>query len=375
MDVYTVLRINMGGMFLRSYTKVALFNVQLLFFIFALLIFSGLLGNSESIANTDLLHNTIHVDDDNVDGPWDGSVQHPYNGISQALQFAKDGDTLFVHQGVYIDNVIINKKVTLLGEDTDTTTILNENNVDDCISIYANDVSIQGFTITSESETTSIEIVGIRILENNVIVENNVIMNHYNGIEFRYAEDIEIYRNDIFFNHNDGISTFNCYLFWVEYNDIRSNGRYGISIGQSVEGFVEANYFQNQGRSGVEISESQSIHINQNIISNNFMNGIRFTGSSESNEVKRNTISYNGDFGIQFRRSSFNDIEENNIIENGDAEAFFDNCNNNWDNNYWNRTLPFVIITGEKTFELINFTFTWINVDWHPANEPYDIGG
>jgi len=355
MNVYTVLRINMGDIFLRSYTKVALFNVQIFFFIFALLIFSGLLGNSESIVKADLLHNTIHVDDDNVDGPWDGSVRHPYNGISQALQVAKDGDTLFVHQGVYIDNVIINKKVTLLGEDTDTTTILNENNVDDCISIYANDVSIQGFTITSESETMSIETVGIRILENNIIIENNVIMNHYNGIEFRYAEDIKIYRNDIFFNHNDGISTFDCHLFWVEYNDIISNGRYGISIGQSVDGFVEANYFQNQGRSGVEISESQSIRINQNIISNNFMNGIRFTDC------------------IQFRRSSFNDIEENNIIENGDAEAFFYNCNNNWDNNYWNRTLPFVIITGEKTFRSI--IFPWINVDWHPSREPYSIEG
>jgi hypothetical protein len=43
---------------------------------------------------------------------------------------------------------------------------------------------------------------------------------------------------------------------------------------------------------------------------------------------------------------------------------------NKWDGNFWNepRDKP-VVIFGSVGLVLL----PWINVDWHPAQEPYDI--
>lgn len=43
-------------------------------------------GNSSS-------GNTIYVDDDNIQGPWDGSIQHPFQFIQDGITDA-DSDTI-----------------------------------------------------------------------------------------------------------------------------------------------------------------------------------------------------------------------------------------------------------------------------------------
>lgn len=44
---------------------------------------------------------TVYVDDDNVDGPWNGSSSHPFRYIQNAVDYAVDGDTIWVMPGEY----------------------------------------------------------------------------------------------------------------------------------------------------------------------------------------------------------------------------------------------------------------------------------
>lgn len=44
---------------------------------------------------------TVYVDDDNVNGPWDGSSSHPFRLIQDAVDYCVDGDTIWVMPGVY----------------------------------------------------------------------------------------------------------------------------------------------------------------------------------------------------------------------------------------------------------------------------------
>ncbi len=86
----------------------------------------------------------IYVDDDG------GS---DYTTIQEGIDAAKSGDTIFVYNGTYYENIVIEKTITLIGEDKKTTFIdgySDEFNL--IIRISANNVKISGFTIQNSKQ-------------------------------------------------------------------------------------------------------------------------------------------------------------------------------------------------------------------------------
>ena len=70
------------------------------------------------------LDKTIYVDDDNSEGPWDGTQEHPFQHIQDAIDAAEEGYTVFVFSGLYCENIILDKTLILQGEEK-TSTIIN----------------------------------------------------------------------------------------------------------------------------------------------------------------------------------------------------------------------------------------------------------
>ena len=127
-----------------------------------------------------------------------------YSSIQEAINDSSDGDTVFVYNGTYYENVIVNKTVNLVGEDR-RNTMINGSKNEDVLRIEANWVNITGFSF----------------------IEGGSLINDA-GIELDSVQYCNVFGNDIFLCDHLGI-----YLFSSNENNITDNTvylNYGIGI-------------------------------------------------------------------------------------------------------------------------------------------------
>ena len=155
------------------------------------------LSSSIVIFSIDMVHaagSTIHVDDDNIQGPWDGTFVHPFQLIQDGIDASTEGGTVYVYNGIYYENVIIEKTIKLLGENKSNTTI-DSSGSGNVLSIFANHVNITGFTI--KNGTNGITISG----SSECVITTNTITETVYGL---YVENLS-QNNDIYNNLSFGV--------------------------------------------------------------------------------------------------------------------------------------------------------------------------
>lgn len=161
--------------------------------------------------------------------------------------------------------------------------------------------------------------------------------------------------------------------------------KYNILSGNIINNFIAAIYLDSfcqfnlitnnnlyNNRDGIVLSTSKNNEIYHNHIVNN-SDGIDLFDSN-NNSIHHNTFENNNDIGLSLVLSRYNSITQNNFINNNqNADFSVLSWNNQWDSNYWDqsRTLPYFIF-GHIGLGLL-LPFSWINIDWRPAQEPYDL--
>ncbi len=175
-------------------------------------------------------------------------VPDDYPTIQEAINNANPGDTIFVRKRTYYENIVINKSITLVGEDRENT-IIDGNSVGNVVSIKTSNVKINGFTIRNSDPSTGCGIfierfgnsaisnnnirnngVGIQIMlsSNNRIYENIISMN-YIGVQPIFSSGNAIYKNAIESN-TFGIDIYSYSTSNFFYENIIKNNNWGISI-------------------------------------------------------------------------------------------------------------------------------------------------
>jgi hypothetical protein len=103
-------------------------------------------------------------------------VPDDYPTIQEAVNNANEGDTVFVKAGTYYENVILNKSISLIGEERDTT-IVDGGSCANCVYISSNDVDLRGFTFRN-GFFAGVFVEGVR----EVLIKGNIVLDSFYGI-------------------------------------------------------------------------------------------------------------------------------------------------------------------------------------------------
>jgi nitrous oxidase accessory protein len=222
------------------------------------------------------------------------TVPDDYPTIESAITNANDGDTIFVKKGTYVENPVINKSVSLVGEERDTTVI----DVTAGLKVERDNVTITGLTIYDGWQ-------GIAISANYCNISGNKI----------------------------------------------TNATYGIVLVNSKNNSITGNMLQSIGLSAaIQLSYS-----NNNLVNNNYIDscteGIQLRAGSSNNTVTGNMIIDCRDVAIRLLGEyspprwydpSDNTIMGNNISNSGCGTTVYgSNRNIISNNNYVNNTVQF----------------------------------
>ena len=288
---------------------------------------------------------TWYVDDD---GPAD------FTSIQDAIDASSDGDTVYVYNGTYNENIVINKaNLTLQGEDNENT-VINATIEEDTIIINADYVSLQGFKlINSGSDHT------IFVKNNNCKIKGNII-----------------YGNSLI-----------CLLNTLN-NIIDGNILYGsVSLLNSDNNIVTSNILYEAAAIYIQFASSNN-EITKNIIDQEVPSVGIMLGDFTNPDVKNNIISYNTiknckhgiDVYFSENTISYNDFLNNKI----NANVYFrGHCL--WYHNYWGASnrFPFEwkthiprLVYGKILSATPSGSTIFLDLDLFPARTPNcDFGG
>jgi len=187
-----------------------------------------------------------------------GSGPNNYSKIQDAVDNSSDGDSIYVYQGIYYEHVLINKKVTLVGETRDQTKI-DGSGSGNVIKIQANGVTIQQFSLQHGG-------IGVYIVHssNNSILQNSII-NNWEGIGLFDCSNCLISGNIVAHNGFEGINPVQTTFTTISENTIIDHLQ-GIYLVESTDNTIFGNTFSGNSR-GIEIQESSN---NNDIFHNNF---------------------------------------------------------------------------------------------------------
>jgi len=218
--------------------------------------------------------------------------------IQEAINEAENGSTVIIPSGIYFEHVIVNKTISLVGENI-STTIIDGSNAGTVVRIIADGVNITGFTIQNSGWGWYRN--GIYVYRaDNCKINNNILLHNCHNIRLNCSQRSHVINNTI---NGDGygirlISSLNC-----------------TATGNSVSNCI----------GGVHLQNATNCTVEQNYFTQNSQ-GIRLYSPCSYNKIVANTV-YNNTYDGMIEVMPPNGTLLNNII---------------FHNNFINNTNPFI---------------------------------
>ncbi len=223
----------------------------------------------------------------------DDSGGQDYTSIQAAIDNAIDGDVIYVYSGLYNENVTINKRVSIIGENQETT-IIDTNGLGDgsVIHVTSNWANITNFTTINSVGGWS---AGISVDNPFCKITNCTINGNYFGI---YISD-----------------TYNCTISNVTVLNHLSGGIFAVRTDYIS---IQNSTFIGDMHHSIEIRDSVG-----HIFANNHISGTGITTDSISNSLFLNNVFEDISVtGLHIYRSPYNTLKGNQFINNTQRALF-----------------------------------------------------
>ncbi len=229
------------------------------------------------------------VDDD---GPADFSL------IQDAIDASSDGDSIVVANGVYVEQLVIDKSLSIVGENKSLTIVDGDFLDGDTVVVLADGVCLSNLTVRNCGEQKGN--CGVWIGADNCCIEECVIRN--NGA-FRFCFE------------QGGIVVFSCSNVSILRNIFTQNMEAAIYLHHSNYCRIEDNNMFENSYLGIVSNASSYNRISGNDVFDNVC-GMTFWPYSSHNQVVNNYVHDQPGCGLAFKAYSDWNVIRNNTLEN-----------------------------------------------------------
>jgi thermitase len=279
--------------------------------------------------------------------------------IQYAIDIAVDGFTIFVRNGLYNENVYVNKPLSLVGESKEGTIIRGTDSIRGAVVyVLTDNVNITGFTLK----------------------KSGLQQTYYAGVLLDWVSNISVYGN-IFTENMAGVFLWECYNCSIYNNNMTKNYDYAVAIHNSTFCNVWGNLAVDN-KAAFWLNYSRDCLASDNTGRGNDF-GFELNGSSDC-LVYENDFADNA-YGANVSVSSGNRIFHNRFSNSTVAQVVNDiGSVNEWDNgysdggNFWANHVttdlnygPYQNITGADGIVDTPFNINGGNRDRYPLTKQF----
>ncbi len=233
-----------------------------------------------------------------IENPDGEIAQGSFLSIQEAINTAESGSIVFVPSGEYFEHIVVNKTISLVGDNA-STTVIDGSNLGTVVTVTADSVSITGFTIRNSGWGWTRN--GIYAHKTaNCTIKNNFLINNCHNIRLNHSQSSNVMDNVI-----DGIG-------------------YGIRLINSINCTAIGNIVSNC-IGGVHLQNATKCIVKRNLFTQNNQ-GIRLYSPCTYNSIVANTV-YNNTYEGMIEKMPDNVTLHSNYF---------------FHNNFLNNTYPFI---------------------------------
>jgi len=193
-----------------------------------------------------------------------------FKTVGEALTAAEDGDRIVVHEGVYRESLVIEKRVSIHASGQ----VKIENASEANVIVIRNTCTLVGLTLHQRSK--NFFCVRVIATDNNTVIEKcDIASDHFSCVQIDSGCNPVIRYNKIHDSRQCGILIKKNGKGRISHNDIYSNHLSNIYIDANAEPQITNNKIHNSAQHGIWVKQQGMGVFENNTICNNIMSNLK----------------------------------------------------------------------------------------------------